>query len=168
MCSELLKSVIRVSKIFSEIEEARPRCSSGIEALCLLNNGIIKAKSLIQYCSESSVLYLVCTFLWFNWLHCKTFSSSSSIWGISFPNNCYLFLSLHEKIHIKKTWNEINQKAKRTKEKIQILIKVVQRYNVCFCTSAAHRILILYLPTPSVFDPVVTLAFTINHCIHDF
>ncbi|KAK6152924.1 hypothetical protein DH2020_012563 [Rehmannia glutinosa] len=61
MCSELLQLVTRVSKIFPEIEAARPRCSSGIEALCLLNNGILKAKSLLQHCSESSVLYLVLT-----------------------------------------------------------------------------------------------------------
>ncbi|XP_075498441.1 LOW QUALITY PROTEIN: U-box domain-containing protein 5-like [Primulina tabacum] len=61
MCLELLKLVIMVSKIFPEIEAARPRCTSGIEALCLLNNGIIKAKSLLQHCSESSALYLALT-----------------------------------------------------------------------------------------------------------
>ncbi|KAL3640464.1 hypothetical protein CASFOL_015432 [Castilleja foliolosa] len=61
MCSELLKLVTSVSRIFPEIEEARPRCSSGIEALCLLNNGLVKAKSLLQHCSESSVLYLALT-----------------------------------------------------------------------------------------------------------
>lgn len=61
MCSELFKVVIRVSKIFPEIEAARPRCTSGIEALCMLNNGIVKAKSLLQYCSESSALYLALT-----------------------------------------------------------------------------------------------------------
>ncbi|KAL2520670.1 U-box domain-containing protein 6 [Forsythia ovata] len=61
MCSELLKLVSRVSKIFPEIEAARPRCSSGIEALCLLNNGIVKANSLLQHCSESSKLYLALT-----------------------------------------------------------------------------------------------------------
>ncbi|GFQ03661.1 U-box domain-containing protein 6 [Phtheirospermum japonicum] len=61
MCSELLKLVTSVSRIFPEIEEARPRCSSGIEALCSLNNGLVKAKSLLQHCSESSVLYLALT-----------------------------------------------------------------------------------------------------------
>ncbi|KAK4490606.1 hypothetical protein RD792_001293 [Penstemon davidsonii] len=61
MCSELLKVVIKVSKVFPEIEAARPRCSSGIDSLCLLNNGIVKAKSLLQHCSESSVLYLALT-----------------------------------------------------------------------------------------------------------
>lgn len=58
-CSELLKLVIMVTKIFPEIEAARPGCSSGIEALCLLKYGIATAKSLFQNCSESSVLYLV-------------------------------------------------------------------------------------------------------------
>ncbi|KAK4426791.1 U-box domain-containing protein 5, partial [Sesamum alatum] len=61
MCSELSKLVVKVSKVFPEIEAARPRCSSGLEALCLLNNGIAKAKSLLQHCSESSVLYLALT-----------------------------------------------------------------------------------------------------------
>ncbi|KAL3844823.1 hypothetical protein ACJIZ3_002226 [Penstemon smallii] len=61
MCSELLKVVIKVSKVFPEIEAARPRCSSGIDSLCLLNNGIVKAKCLLQRCSESSVLYLALT-----------------------------------------------------------------------------------------------------------
>ncbi|KAL2247067.1 UNVERIFIED_CONTAM: U-box domain-containing protein 5 [Sesamum indicum] len=61
MCSELLKVVAKVSKVFPEIEAARPRCSSGLEALCLLNNGIAKAKSLLQHCSESSALYLALT-----------------------------------------------------------------------------------------------------------
>uniref|UniRef100_A0A5B6ZAN0 RING-type E3 ubiquitin transferase n=1 Tax=Davidia involucrata TaxID=16924 RepID=A0A5B6ZAN0_DAVIN len=61
MCTELLKLVDRISKIFPEIEAARPRCSSGIQALCLLNSAIDKAKSLLQHCSESSKLYLAIT-----------------------------------------------------------------------------------------------------------
>ena len=65
MCSELAKLVDRISNIFPEIEAARPRCSSGIQALCLLSKAIEKAKSLLQYCSESSKLYLVCIFGWF-------------------------------------------------------------------------------------------------------
>lgn len=48
-------------EIFPEIEAARPCCSSGIEALCLLNNAIIKAKLLICHCAESSKLYLALT-----------------------------------------------------------------------------------------------------------
>ncbi|KAG8373694.1 hypothetical protein BUALT_Bualt11G0051300 [Buddleja alternifolia] len=61
MCSELLKLITRVSRIFPEIEGARPRCSSGIDALCLLSSGIAKAKSLLKHCSESSALYLALT-----------------------------------------------------------------------------------------------------------
>ncbi|KAF3439349.1 hypothetical protein FNV43_RR17626 [Rhamnella rubrinervis] len=61
MCTEFLKLVNRISSIFPEIEAARPRCSSGIQALCLLNRAIDKAKSLLQYCSESSKLYLALT-----------------------------------------------------------------------------------------------------------
>ncbi|KAE8707733.1 hypothetical protein F3Y22_tig00110377pilonHSYRG00299 [Hibiscus syriacus] len=61
MFMELRKSVDRILRIFPEIEAARPRCSSGIKALCSLNNAIEKAKLLLQYCSESSKLYLAIT-----------------------------------------------------------------------------------------------------------
>ncbi|GMJ08767.1 hypothetical protein like AT4G36550 [Hibiscus trionum] len=61
MCTELRKFVDRIIKIFPEIEAARPRCSSGIKALCLLNSAIERAKLLLQYCSESSKLYLAMT-----------------------------------------------------------------------------------------------------------
>lgn len=61
MCTEFLKLVNRISSIFPEIEAARPRCSSGIQTLCLLSRAIDKANSLLQYCSESSKLYLVWT-----------------------------------------------------------------------------------------------------------
>lgn len=60
-CSELLKLVIMVAQIVPEIEAARPGCSSGINALCLLKNDIDTTKSLLQHCSESSVLYLALT-----------------------------------------------------------------------------------------------------------
>ncbi|XP_039009270.1 U-box domain-containing protein 5-like isoform X2 [Hibiscus syriacus] len=58
MCTELRKFVDRITKIFPDIEAARPRCSSGIKALCSLNGAIDRAKLLLQYCSESSKLYL--------------------------------------------------------------------------------------------------------------
>ncbi|KAM1701893.1 U-box domain-containing protein 5-like [Malus sylvestris] len=61
MCTELLRLVDKISRIFPEIEAARPRCSTGIQALCLLNSGIEKAKLLLQHCSESSKLYLAFT-----------------------------------------------------------------------------------------------------------
>nr|GEW36026.1 U-box domain-containing protein 5 [Tanacetum cinerariifolium] len=61
MCTELMKLVDRVDRIFSEIEAARPRCTSGIQSLCLLIEAIKKAKLLIRDCSESSKLYLALT-----------------------------------------------------------------------------------------------------------
>ncbi|PSS30830.1 U-box domain-containing protein [Actinidia chinensis var. chinensis] len=61
MCTKLIKLLDRILKVFPEIEASRPRCSSGIQTLCLLNGGIDKAKSLLWYCSESSKLYLAIT-----------------------------------------------------------------------------------------------------------
>lgn len=61
MCSELMRLVDEVVNIFPEIEAARPRCSSGLQALCSLNIAIEKAKLLLLYCSESSKLYLAMT-----------------------------------------------------------------------------------------------------------
>ncbi|KAF5451446.1 hypothetical protein F2P56_026554 [Juglans regia] len=61
MCTKLQNLVTRISRIFPAIEEARPRCSSGIQELCSLNDAIEKAKQLLQYCSESSKLYLAFT-----------------------------------------------------------------------------------------------------------
>ncbi|PON67644.1 Beta-catenin [Parasponia andersonii] len=61
MCSELMRLVDRISNIFPEIESARPRCSTGIQALCLLNRALEKANLLLQYCGESSKLYLALT-----------------------------------------------------------------------------------------------------------
>ncbi|CAH9067429.1 unnamed protein product [Cuscuta europaea] len=60
-CTELIKFVSRASKILPEIEASRPRCSSGLESLCIFNNAIVTAKSILQYCSESSKLYLALT-----------------------------------------------------------------------------------------------------------
>ncbi|XP_076955452.1 U-box domain-containing protein 7-like [Bidens hawaiensis] len=61
MCIELIKLVDRVDKIIPEIESAKPRCSSGIESLCLLICGIDKAKLLIRDCCQSSKLYMALT-----------------------------------------------------------------------------------------------------------
>ncbi|XP_010254799.1 PREDICTED: U-box domain-containing protein 5-like isoform X1 [Nelumbo nucifera] len=58
MCMELMKSVDQILWIFPYIESSRPRCTSGIEALCSINGAIEKAKLLIQYCTEASKLYL--------------------------------------------------------------------------------------------------------------
>ncbi|KAK7262872.1 hypothetical protein RJT34_30453 [Clitoria ternatea] len=61
MCTELRKLVERILRIFPKIEAARPRSSSGIQALCLLTSAIDKAKQLLRNCSESSKLYLAMT-----------------------------------------------------------------------------------------------------------
>ncbi|XP_052197824.1 U-box domain-containing protein 5 isoform X2 [Diospyros lotus] len=61
MCTRLMILVDRILKIFPDIEVCRPRCSSGIQPLCLLNKGIEKAHLLFQHCSESSKLYLAIT-----------------------------------------------------------------------------------------------------------
>ncbi|CAA7035774.1 unnamed protein product [Microthlaspi erraticum] len=61
MCLELKKLVDRIMRIFPDIEDARPGCSSGIQTLCLLNKSLEKAKLLLQYCNESSKLYTAVT-----------------------------------------------------------------------------------------------------------
>lgn len=61
LCLELSKLVDRLTRIFPDIEAARPGYSSGIESLCLLNNAIDKAKLLLQHCSDCSKLYLAIT-----------------------------------------------------------------------------------------------------------
>ncbi|KAF2577215.1 hypothetical protein F2Q68_00006097 [Brassica cretica] len=54
----LKKLVDRVMKIFPEIEAARPGSSTAIQTL---NKALEKAKLLLQYCSESSKLYMAVT-----------------------------------------------------------------------------------------------------------
>ncbi|KAG7943987.1 hypothetical protein I3843_15G074100 [Carya illinoinensis] len=61
MCLELKKFIDRISEIVPAIESSRPRCTSGIKALCTLKIAMDKAKLLIQHCSESSKLYLAIT-----------------------------------------------------------------------------------------------------------
>ncbi|CAN0919344.1 U-box domain-containing protein 5 [Linum grandiflorum] len=61
MCGQLMKLVQRIKLMFPRIEASRPRCSSGIQALVSLTNALDRAKQLLQYCSESSKLYLVIT-----------------------------------------------------------------------------------------------------------
>ncbi|VFQ85641.1 unnamed protein product [Cuscuta campestris] len=61
MCTELIKFVNRASKLLPEIEASRPRCTSGLDSLCVFNNAIVKATSIIRCCSESSKLYLALT-----------------------------------------------------------------------------------------------------------
>ncbi|KAD5960838.1 hypothetical protein E3N88_12310 [Mikania micrantha] len=61
ICTGFIKIVDRVDKIFPEIEAARPRCSSGIQSLCLLTKAIEKAKVVFRDCCDSSKLYLALT-----------------------------------------------------------------------------------------------------------
>ncbi|KAJ4880273.1 U-box domain-containing protein 5 [Raphanus sativus] len=61
MCLALKNLVDRVMRIFPEIEAARPGSTTGIQTLCLLNKALEKAKLLLQYCSESSKLYMAVT-----------------------------------------------------------------------------------------------------------
>lgn len=61
LCAEFMKLVDKVSSILPVIEAARPRCSAGIQALCLLHRAIEKARLILQHCSESSKLYLALT-----------------------------------------------------------------------------------------------------------
>ncbi|XP_045817388.1 U-box domain-containing protein 5-like [Trifolium pratense] len=61
ICIQLMNIVESIMRILPNIEEARPRCSSGIESLCSLHNSIEKARLLLQHCSECSKLYLAVT-----------------------------------------------------------------------------------------------------------
>ncbi|KAJ0251093.1 U-box domain-containing protein 5 [Hirschfeldia incana] len=58
MCLELKNLVDRVMKIFPEIEATEPGSSAAIQTL---NKALEKAKLLLQYCSESSKLYMAVT-----------------------------------------------------------------------------------------------------------
>ncbi|KAJ3675432.1 hypothetical protein LUZ60_004474 [Juncus effusus] len=61
MCNKLYSSVQKISKVFPRLEGARPGSGPAIQALCSLHVSTEKAKSLLQYCSESSKLYLAIT-----------------------------------------------------------------------------------------------------------
>ncbi|XP_031494770.1 U-box domain-containing protein 6-like [Nymphaea colorata] len=61
MCRKLSSIVCKVMAIFPVIEEARPRCKSGIQALCSLHVALEKSKSLLQHCADCSKLYLAIT-----------------------------------------------------------------------------------------------------------
>lgn len=61
MSKKLAGVVYKMMKIFPEIEAARPRCQSGIQALCALHQALDRAKTLLQHCADCSKLYLAIT-----------------------------------------------------------------------------------------------------------
>ncbi|KAF9605363.1 hypothetical protein IFM89_016916 [Coptis chinensis] len=61
MCSTLSAIVCKILGIFPDLEAARPRSKSGIQALCSLHIALEKAKNLLQHCSNCSKLYLAIT-----------------------------------------------------------------------------------------------------------
>lgn len=61
MCKSLCSVYVKVLAIFPELEAARPRSASGIQALCALHLALEKIKNILQHCSECSKLYLAIT-----------------------------------------------------------------------------------------------------------
>ncbi|MCD9640868.1 U-box domain-containing protein 45 [Datura stramonium] len=61
MCKSLSAIYAKVLGIFPELEAARPRSTSGIQALCALHIALEKTKNVLQHCAECSKLYLAIT-----------------------------------------------------------------------------------------------------------
>lgn len=61
MCTTLSVIYVKVLSIFPKLEAARPRSTSGIQALCSLHIALEKTKTLLQHCAECSKLYLAIT-----------------------------------------------------------------------------------------------------------
>ncbi|KAG8383287.1 hypothetical protein BUALT_Bualt05G0168900 [Buddleja alternifolia] len=61
MCRSLCAIYVKVLSIFPDIEAARPRSTSGIQALCALHIALEKTKNILQHCAECSKLYLAIT-----------------------------------------------------------------------------------------------------------
>lgn len=61
MCNILSAIQCRVLEIFPDLEAARPRSASGIQALCSLHIALEKTKIILQHCAECSKLYLAIT-----------------------------------------------------------------------------------------------------------
>lgn len=59
MCKSLSAIYAKVLGIFPDLEAARPRSTSGIQALCALHIALEKTKNILQHCAECSKLYLV-------------------------------------------------------------------------------------------------------------
>lgn len=63
MCKILSEIYCKVLGIFPDLEAARPRSTSGIQALCSLHIALEKTKNILQHCAECSKVYLVRNFL---------------------------------------------------------------------------------------------------------
>lgn len=61
MCKSLCFVYVKVLTIFPNLEAARPRSTSGIQALCALHIALEKTKNVLQHCAECSKLYLAIT-----------------------------------------------------------------------------------------------------------
>ncbi|KAL8535104.1 hypothetical protein ACS0TY_010935 [Phlomoides rotata] len=61
MCKSLCTVYAKVLTIFPDLEAARPRSTSGIQALCALHIALEKTKNILQHCAECSKLYLAIT-----------------------------------------------------------------------------------------------------------
>ncbi|XP_031122134.1 U-box domain-containing protein 45 isoform X1 [Ipomoea triloba] len=61
MCKSLSSIYAKVLGIFPELEAARPRSTTGIQALCALHIALEKTKTILQHCAECSKLYLAIT-----------------------------------------------------------------------------------------------------------
>ncbi|MFS8024619.1 hypothetical protein Hanom_Chr16g01465321 [Helianthus anomalus] len=54
MCLTLSFIYVKVFAIFPDVEAARPRSTTGIQALCSLHIALEKMKTLLQYCAKCS------------------------------------------------------------------------------------------------------------------
>lgn len=61
MCKTLSVIYSKLLGIFPVLEAARPRSTTGIQALCSLHIALEKTKNILQHCSECSKLYLAIT-----------------------------------------------------------------------------------------------------------
>nr|XP_043636884.1 U-box domain-containing protein 45-like [Erigeron canadensis] len=61
MCKILSLMYVKVLSVFPELEAARPRSTSGIQALCSLHIALEKTKTVLQHCAECSKIYLAIT-----------------------------------------------------------------------------------------------------------
>ncbi|KAG9150633.1 hypothetical protein Leryth_008093 [Lithospermum erythrorhizon] len=61
MCRTMCSVYAKVLSIFPDLEAARPRSTTGIQALCALHIALEKTKNVLQHCAECSKLYLAIT-----------------------------------------------------------------------------------------------------------